>query len=192
MPTLPFLYLPDAVTLILLMIAFSMLRSAAVLHIKQELLVVHKEMLVYWLENGLDRSDRGYLAISDLVESAIRLAPRLSPARLVFIYRLQRRTALFYTPSGEVSRLIEYTPDEKGRAKLRRLQMEINLALGTFILLGSISGWFLLLMITSKMLKGTIAHSGTDRTDFFFDMLERMLAHLGRQTLQMGFAIKQV
>ncbi len=190
MPTLPFLYLPDAITLILLIIALSMLRSAAVINIRQKLLVVRKEMLVYWLDNGLDRSDRGYLAFGDLVESCISLAPRLSPARLMCIYKLQRRTALFYTLSDEANGLVECTANAKGRAKLRRLQMEMNLALGTFILLGSLSGWFLLFIITSKMLKRTIAQSKIDRTDFFFDMLERVLAHLGRQTLRVGFAVK--
>jgi hypothetical protein len=193
MPSLPFLYLPDAITLILLMIALSMLRSAAVIHIRQELLVVHKEMLVYWLDNRLDRTDRGYLALRSLIESSIRIVSRLSPARLLFVRRLQRRTAksgaLPFSPSKEVNRLIECTADEKGRAKLKRLQLEMNLGLGTFILIGSLSGWFLLFIIIPRMLKRTIAQPKANRTDFFFDMLERMLGHLGRRTLQVGFAM---
>ena len=63
----------------------------------------------------------------------------------------------------------------------------MNLGLGTFILMGSLSGWFLLFVIIPKMLKRTIAQPKANRTDFFFDMLERMLEHLGRRTLD-GFA----
>jgi len=188
MPTLPFLYLPDAITLILLMIAFSMLRSAAIIHIRQELLSIHKKMLVHWLENGLDRTDRGYLALRNLIESSIRLAPQLSPGRLMFIHRLQRRAvkggALFSSPSCEVSRYIEGTLDEKGQAELKRLQLEMDLVMGTFIIMGSISGWFILFVIMPKMLKRTIARHKVNRTDFFFDLLERMLGHLGRRTLE--------
>ncbi len=189
MPTLPFLYFPDAITLILLMVAFRLLRSAAVIHIRQELLIVHKEMLVYWLENRLDRTDRGYLALRNLIESCIRLVPRLSPARLIFIYKLQRITVPFPSPSREAGCFVECTANERGRAKLKRLQMEMNLALGTFILMGSLSGWFLLFIIIPKMLKRTIAQPKANRTDFFFDMLERMLGNLGRRALQVGFAI---
>jgi hypothetical protein len=188
MPTLPFLYLPDAITLILLMIVFCMLRSAAIIHIRQELLFIHKKMLVHWLENGLDRTDRGYLALRNLIESSIRLAPQLSPGRLMFIHRLQRRAAksgaLFPSPSREVSRLIEGTPDEKGQAKLKRLQLEMDLVMGTFVLMGSISGWFILSIIIAKMLRRTMARHKVNRIDFFFDVIERMLGHLGRRTLE--------
>ncbi len=175
-------------TLLLLMVVFSMLRSAAVIHIKQELLFFHKEMLVHWLDNGLDRTDRGYVALRNLIESSIRLVPQISPGRLLFFRRLQRRTAksatLFPSPSREVGLLMEGTQDEKGRAKLKKLQMEMDLGMGTFILMGSLSGWFILSVIMSKMLKRTLSRHKVNRTDFFFDLLERMLVHLGRRTLE--------
>jgi hypothetical protein len=198
MPTLPFLYLPDAITLILLLVVFSMLRSVAVSHIRQELLIIRKEMLVYWLTNGLDRKDRGYIALRNLIESSIKLVPRLSPGRFLFIYILRRKTAKsgiilpLPNPSRECSLLIECITNTDGRKKLKRLQMEMNLALGTFFLIGSLSSWFLLFAILPTMLKRTISHCQHHRTDFFFDMLERLLGILGREAQQMGYAVERL
>jgi hypothetical protein len=186
---LPFLYLPDAITLILLLIVFGMLRMAAIDHIRQELLNIRREMLSYWLNNALDTNDCGYVALRNLINSSIKLAPRLTPGRLVFIYRLQRnRTLSLPDPSHEVSLLVKGTANANGREKLKRLQMEMNLGLGVFFLMGSLSGWLFLFIIVPRMLKRTISHHKDDRVDFFFDMLERMLLSLGRQAQQIGRA----
>jgi hypothetical protein len=196
MRMLPFLYLPDAITLILLLVVFGMLRKAAIDHIRQELSIICKEMLLYWLNHGLDFRDRGYLALCDSMESTIGLVPRLSPGRLVFLYGLRRKTEgatslPFPDPSREVYDLIECTPDAKGREKLKRLHLEMNLALGTFFLVGSLSGWFLLLILVLKIFKRTISNYQDHRTDVFFDMFERVLVNHGRQALQIGSAIGQ-
>lgn len=194
MLTLPVLYLPDAITLILLIVVLGMLRSIAIDHIRQELHLIHREMLFYWLNNGLDCSDRGYMALRNLIESSINFVPRLTPGRLLFIYRLRRKTAKsgiilpLADPLSEVSLLIESTANANGREKLKRLQLEMNLALGSFFLMGSLSGWFLLLAIVPRMLKRTISHHQKDRTDAFFDMVERVLGSLGRQAQQIGYA----
>lgn len=196
MPALPFLYLPDAITLILLLVMFSLLRSTAIDHIRQELLKIRKEMLFYWVNNGLDPKDRGYLALRNLIESSTRVLPRLSPGRFMFIYMLRRRTAKrgimlpLPDPSGECSLMIECSANTNGRKKLKRLQMEMNLALGTFFLLGSLSSWFLAFLIIPRMIKRTISHRRDRRTDFFFDMLERVLGSLGHQAQQIGYAAK--
>jgi hypothetical protein len=194
MPTLPFLYLPDAITLILLLVVFSLLRSIAIDHIRQELLMIRKEMLFYWVNNGLDPKDRGYLALRNLIESSTRVLPRLSPGRLMFIYLLKRKAAKrgimvpLPDPSGECSLMIDRSANTNGRKKLKRLHMEMNLALGMFFLLGSLSSWFPAFLIIPRMLKRTISHHQDHRTDFFFDMLERVLGSLGRQALQIGCA----
>jgi hypothetical protein len=191
MRMLPFLYLPDAITFILLLVVFGMLRKAATDHARQELSIIRKEMLMYWLNHSLDLNDRGYLALHNLIESSIGLVPRLSPGRLALIYRLQRKiksTTVRLCPdsSSEVHLLIECTSDAKGREKLKRLHLEMNMALGTLFLMGSISGCFLLLVLTLKMLKRTMSHYQKDRTDVFFDMFERVMIRLGRLALQIG------
>jgi hypothetical protein len=188
MRMLPFLYLPDAITLILLIVVCGILRSAAIDHVRQELSIIRKEALLYWLNHALNLKDRGYLALCDSIESSIRLVPRLSPGRLAFLYGLRKKTGgatslLFPDSSREVYDLIGCISDVKGREKLRKLQMEMNLALGSFFLMGSISGWFILFVLVLKMLKRTISNYQDGRTDVFFDMFERVLVSLGRQAL---------
>lgn len=193
MQTLPFLYLPDAVTMILLLLVLSMLRSVAVSHIRQELLIIRKEMLSFWLNNGLEWTDTGYNALRRLIDASIRLSPKLSPARLLFNYRLQRRMAKRGTPlpipdpAREVCRSIEETADRNGRAKLKRLQMEMNLSLGTYFLMASLSGWVLLFTIVPGMIKRSFANHSDHRADVFFDMAERVLGRLGRRAQRIGF-----
>jgi hypothetical protein len=189
-PTLPFLYLPDAITLILLLVSFVVLRSVAVDHLRQELLIMRKEMLVHWMKNGLNHNESGYVALANLIDTSIRLAPKLSPGRLAFVYRLQKAFP-FPDPSREVSRLIETTANANGREKLKRLQLEMNLGLGTFFCIGSLSGCFLLLVHLPRILKRAMSHHSENRTDFFFDMVERVLASIGRRAQQIGFAAQQ-
>ena len=194
MPTLPFLYLPDAVTLILLLVVLAMLRSAAICHLRQELLIIRKEMLSFWLDRGLDHADRGYSALNELLSATIRFAPRFSPARLLFIHRLKKKTLkqgrLFPLPdpARDARLLIDRTADGNGREKLIRLQMELNLSLGTFFLVGSLSGWVLFSAVVYKMAKRSIADYQDHRIDVFFDMAERVLGRIGRQALMIGLA----
>ncbi len=186
-PTLPFLYLPDAITLILLLVLLGMLRSVAIDHIRQDLLIIRKEILLYWMKHGLDHNERGYGTLVGLIDSTIRLAPILSPGRMVFTYKLQRKFP-FPNPSREVSLLIEGTANANGREILKRAHLEMNLELGAFFLIGSISGCLLLFTILPRILKRTISYNSNNRTDFFFDMVERVLGGIGRQAQQIGYA----
>ena len=194
MAMLPFLYLPDAVTLVLLLIVLWMLRKAAIDHIRQELFAMREEMLFYWTNNRLDPNDGGYEALRKSADSCIDLAPRLTPARLVFIYRLRksreadRGTVFFPDPSLDAACRIERTGNAQARAKLKRLQTEMNMSLGVFFLMGSLSGWFLLSIVVPKILRRTLSHRKKYRVDYFFDMVERMLVSFGRQAQQFGRA----
>jgi len=192
MRTLPFLYLPDAVTLVLLILVLGELRKVAICHLRQELLILRKEMISFWLRSGLDRADAGYLALRDLIDVSIRLAPRLSPARLLFIHRMQKhgvkRWDPFPDPAGDVGARIRHILNQAGREKLQRLQTEMSLALGSFFLVGSVSGWVLLLVIVPKMIRRSFVHHSRDRADAFFDMTERLLSRAGRRAQQIGFA----
>jgi len=191
-PTLPFLYLPDAVTLILLLLVLDALRRVAVIHIRQELLIIRKEMLAFRLAGDPARVDAGYAALRRLIDSSITLAPRLSPARLLFIYRLLRKSVKRGSPAPppdparEVGDRIAGASDRDCREKLRRLQMEMSLSLGTFFLVASLSGWALLLAAMPGMMKRSITHHPEHRTDAFFDMAERVLGRLGRHAQRIG------
>jgi hypothetical protein len=194
MLTLPFLYLPDAITLILLLIVFGLLRKTAIEHIRQELLFIRKEMLLYWINNALDFRDCGYRALRDLIDKSIYIVPGLTPGRLVFINRLQKNgaedgtTVSLHDPSHEAGLLIDCTANANGRATLRRLQTEVNMELGVFFLMGSLSGWLLLSVIVPKIFRRTLSHRKDHRVDFFFDMVERVLVNIGRKAEQIGHA----
>lgn len=186
---LPFLYLPDAVTLILLILALSMMRRAAIDNIRQELLIIRKEMLSLRLNGGRGREEPAYSALRGQVDSSIRLAPELSPARLFFVFRLQRRLAKrgmslpVPNPALEVNRRIDEARSSDIRSRLRRLQMEMNLGVGTFFLLGSVSSWGLMFVVVSKVVRRSFANHAGHRVDAFFDMIERVLSRLGRRAL---------
>jgi hypothetical protein len=195
-PNLPFLYLPDAVTLILLMLALGMLRSAAVGNIRQELLIIRKEMLSVRLNCGRDGIDTGYLALRGLVDSSIRLAPELSPARLLFVFRMQRKLAKqgmplpLPNPSLEVHRRIDESAMGNIRTKLQRLQMEMNLGVGTYFVLGSLSSWVLMSLIVPQVVRRSFAHHPGHRVDAFFDIIERVLSRLGRRALWLAVVME--
>ncbi len=196
-PAIPFLYFPDAVTLLLLLTVLGMLRSASIGRFRQELLVIRKEMLIFWVNNGLNPGDAGFRALRDLLECCLLIAPELSPGRLLFLRRLQKKATnskipLFLRdPSREVRLQIARTADAKGQEKLKRLQTETGLAVGTFCLVGSVSGWFLSFTIVVRMLKHIFVHCTGNRTDFFFDMLERVLGSLGMQSVHLLYAIQK-
>jgi hypothetical protein len=193
MTSLPFLYPPDAITLILFLLVFGLLRKAAIDHIRQELLALRSEILFYWMNNALDFNDCGYKALRNRIDASMALVPTLAPARLMFIYRLQKRGMEDGTivslpdPFHEARLLIESTADSDGRANLKRLQTEMNMRLGVFFLMGSLSGWFLLFILISKILRRALSHREGHRVDFFFDMVERILVSLGRQALKIGY-----
>jgi hypothetical protein len=194
MRTLPFLYLPDAVTLILLMLVLSELRKVAISHVRQELLIIRRGMLAFRLNNGLDRADAGYIALRGLIGSSIRLAPRLSPARLLFVRRLQKRMAKHGRalpvpdPVRAASLCINRIKNVPGRERLKKFQLEMSLALGVFFLVGSISGWAILFVVVPKMVRRSFAHRAGHRADAFFDMVERVLSRVGRRAQEIGFA----
>ncbi len=194
MTTMPFLYLPDAVTLILLLLVLDTLRGVAVAHLRQELLVIRKEMILFRLAGALGAPDPGYAALRGLIDSSMRLAPRLSPGRLAFLYRLHRRMLKRGLPmpvpdvAQEVRTRIEEGTKTASGEKFKRLQTEMSLGVGSFFLMGSLSGWFLMLVIVPQMIKRSIAHHARHRTDAFFDMAERVLSRLGRRAQRYGFA----
>jgi len=196
MRTLPFLYLPDAVTLILLVLLLSEMRKVAVCHVRQELLAIREEMIRFWIDNKLAPTDGGYLSLDRWLDSSLRLAPKLSPARLLFVYRFRQRSLkqgrlLPFPDLGRVAVLdAQRSANGSVDEKLRRLQTEMSLALGAFFLAGSVSGWVVLLLIMPKMIRRSFAHDPGRRIDAFFDMAEHLLSRMGRKALEIGFAVR--
>jgi|WetSurMetagenome_2_1015567.scaffolds.fasta_scaffold464271_2 hypothetical protein len=69
--------------------------------------------------------------------------------------------------------------------------MEMNLGLGAFFLVGSLSGCLLLLVILPGIFKHAISHHSENRTDFFFEMFEGVIGRVGRRAQQLGYAAQQ-
>jgi hypothetical protein len=61
--------------------------------------------------------------------------------------------------------------------------MEMNLGVGTFFLLGSVSSWGLMFVVVPKVVRRSFGHHPGHRVDAFFDMIERVLSRQGRKAL---------
>jgi hypothetical protein len=189
MPPRPFLYLPDALSLTLLIVALTVLRRAAIVHLRQELLRLRKEMILYWSGNELPFDQAAYQQLCALLAEMAELAPRLSPARLFFVHRLASKSGrgeLWSSPKAE--RPVAQSGsagDHQVKLKLQRLHLEMNLAVGTFFLLGSISGWMLLCYVLLRLAVRRIKGRSASRVGFF-DLSEKLISRIGFDAVKLG------
>lgn len=189
MPPRPFLYLPDALSLTLLFVALTLLRRSAIAHLRQELLRLRQEMILYWSCNELPFDHAAYQELRALLARVAELAPRLSPARFFFINRIVRRNRLgemLPSQGGELALIgLGSAEERKAKLKLQRLHLEMNLAVGTFFLLGSISGWMLLcsilIRVAFRKVTGRSAHAPT-----VFDLAEKLISRIGFDALNLA------
>lgn len=190
MPPRPFLYLPDALSLALLIAALTLLRRSAIAHVRQELLQLRKEMILYWNGSGFPFDDPEYQRVRVLLAQAAELAPCLSPARFFFLNRLLRGS-----PGGGMppSPAIEFSGTQpasaargKARIKLRRISLESDLAIGTFFLLGSLSGWVLLCSILIRLAARKIRGRESGNTASVFDLAEKLISRIGFHALELA------
>jgi hypothetical protein len=192
----PFLYLPDAISLTILLLALCLLRRSAIAHLRQELIQNRKDLLLLWFENDLPHNHMAYTGLSRLIDDAIKLVPRISPARLYFLFRLSeevlgnRPRSFMPWPDDTLSRQFESIPNKRIREKLWRIRLEMNFSLGTFYLMGSLSGWLLSCSIMLRLLRKSFSHSPRAGMDAFFDLAEKTLARTGRHVQRLIFLTK--
>jgi hypothetical protein len=195
---MPFLYLPDAVSLALLVITLTLLRRSAVEHFHQELLKIRSELMLYCCDIGLPVDHPAYLHIQDEISRIGGIAEKISPARLFFAHCLFKRAF-----TDESSQVLPFTVGNFGKKlsnlenhqiveKLSRFQLEINLSLGSLYLLGSISGWILSSRLLLKICARMVARSSKKRIDNHLDLGERLISRLGQQTLTLVFSTTKV
>jgi hypothetical protein len=182
---MPFLYLPDALSLLLLLIVLTLLRQAAAEHLRQDLRRILEELSKYWRGEGLSLEDPVYASFRSLLVYDISLAERISPASHFFVFRLWRKQ-----PSC-VKKALEGSLNEAGvsvgeigeknvRARIRRFELETNLSLGFYYLLGSISGWMLTLWLAWRVLIRSFRSGRRNSVDDAFDLAERLVSRVGR------------
>ncbi len=192
--SLPFLYLPDAISLSLMLIILDLLRRSAVVHLRQELLGIRKGLFFYWSGKKLPVSDPAYLDLLSRIDSGVRLAHKLSPARLFFVRRSLSRMekqsggqSVKDQPREPGTRL-DHFEAEKVRKKLQRIELETNLLLGVFLLVASVSGWILLLGIVSRVFLRLFSRKSGSRIDYVFDLAEKLVARFGARSLRIALA----
>ena len=182
-----FLYLPDAVSLLLLGIALSLLRQSAVEHLRIELDRLRSQTLDSWRATGASLEDSTYAGLQSLIDSSDRLAEKLSPARLYFVQRCWRKIVkskpegLFPHPLGEFERQLTLINDKRILETLAGLKLDLVMKLGVFLVAGSVSGWISLFCLESRILwRSRLWPAGT-RIDRFMDFNERLVTRLGRE-----------
>jgi len=195
---IPFLYLPDALSLLLLWIALSLLRELAVEHLRIGLAHLRNEAIECGSAAGTTLQQPAYSGLQRLIDSTDRLASKISPARLFFVHRLRRRVLgsgdrdLLADPLGEFERQAAAIAQKQVRDRLLRLRLEMVLKLGLFLLAGSVSGWILLLWLLVRIVWRLRSRPARERVDRFVDVWERLVSQLGRQTLLLAIQTEAV
>ena len=189
---MPFLYLPDAVSLALLIIGLTLLRRSAIAHCQQELHRLQLDVLLYWTDKGLPTAHQAYGNLRSQISSASELTAGVSPARLFFVSRrCKKLPASAYQQllpdwSKGLEPSLDGLDDRKAREKLRRFQLEFAISFGIFFLLGSISGWMVTGAILFRLIRRMLSHRVANRTDWAFDLMERIFSRLGRRALRLA------
>jgi len=183
----PLLYLPDAISLILLLVVLSLLRSLAVMHIRQELAALRNEALLYWAGAGQSLGHEAYMGLCRRIRSRIQMSECLSPAFVFWLGRPSKSVAsnvdrkLEGNYREQLQRELEAIAGIAARSKMRRFNLEADVSYGTFYLTGSISGWMLLAPVLFRMLVRASRYRSGNRVDRIFDMAERVLSRAGRR-----------
>ncbi len=183
---MPFLYLPDAISLALLLLALTLLRRCASLHLRRELQALRLDLIECW-GSGSASVTPACLHLTREIDYALEHCEQMSPARLLFVERALKSAPtasggflLLESMSG-LEPLLCSANDPKVRQKLRRIEMQIHTNLGVFCLLASISGWLLGIRILVALIRRALSSHPKDRIDWLFDMMERVFIHHGRR-----------
>ncbi len=184
---MPFLYLPDAISLILLLLALSLLRRSALVHFEQEMNRLQVDLFHCRIDAGFPAGVPSYTNLRHRIRSAIECAARVSPARLFCVARLLRKTPGFEWEhtlpewcTGLEDR-VGPVSDKRTQERLQRIQMECSMNLGVFYLVASISGWILTATVLFHLSWRLFSRRRANRVDWLFDMMERVFIQLGRR-----------
>jgi len=184
---MPFLYLPDAISLMLLFVALSLLRQSAVEHLRMELDRLRREVLEYWLETGAPLKDSSYVSLQSLIDSSDRLADKFSPGRLFFVHLCWRKITksqnerLFPDPLGEFERQVVAVTEKRILEKLLSFELDMVMKLGVFLMVASISGWISFFYFEFRILWRSRTWPAGNRVDRFMDFNERLVTRMGRE-----------
>ncbi len=192
---MPFLYLPDSISLALLLPVLGMLRRSAIAHLHQELFRIRQDIFFHWSDQDLPLNHPAYVRLGSRIDSVSRLAVKLSPARLFFIFRLckrligSNRTELVDAPASRLAYQLEGIDNRYAREKLLRAHLEINFSIGLFFLLGSISGLIFFAVVLFHLLRRVMRDASQKRVDRLFDLAERLFARVGYRVQKLAILV---
>lgn len=188
---IPFLHISDALSLILLIVALSLLRQAAVEHLRIELERLGDEALDCWHDAGAPPDEPALAALLGLARAAADRAPKIAPARLFFVDRALRglrERGSIADPLEELDLGIARLDPRGAARKLARYRLELYLKIGVFYLLGSLSGSLILSLSLTHMAFRVLARPGPDRAERFVEFGEKLFSSLGRRALRLALA----
>ena len=186
---IPFLYLPDAISLAFIVIALHLLRHLAIEHFRQELLKIRNKMVLFCCDAGFPLDHPACLHIHDQITLLGGIAKRISPANLLYIRRVCAEPfknnpahILSFAP-GHFGEKLDKIESIRIAEKLLTTQLEINLTLGSLYLLGSLSGWMLSSRFLYKIAFRKLAGHPKKKLDMRIDLAERFISRIGYKTL---------
>jgi hypothetical protein len=186
---IPFLYLPDAISIALLVAVLVLLRRLGLEHFRQELIKVRNKLVLACCDAGFPLDHPACLYIHDEIASLERIAEKISPANLLYVRRIWKEIS-----KGDPANVLSYMPDPLGQ-KLARIenariaeklfitQIEINLTLGSLYLLGSLSGWAVASRFLYKIALRKIPGDARKKLDKRMDLAERLISFIGYKVL---------
>jgi hypothetical protein len=189
---MPFLYLPDAVSLILLLTALTLLRSAASEHLRQELQTLRMDLLECCDNNSTPPVTLACFHLNRQIHSALESAERMSPVQVMPLARTLSSAPeidcndLLPSWMFGLESLLHRVGDKGTRERLRKVQMQVNMNLGVFYLFASVSGWLLTIRTLFLLMRRASSRRSKDRIDWLFDTMERLLIRHGRRAHQLA------
>jgi hypothetical protein len=190
---IPFLYLPDAISLAIIVIALFLLRHLAIEHFRQELLKIRNKLILFCSDAKFPLDHPACLHIHNEITLLGRIVERISPANLFFIRRVCKdalrndpRFVLPFAPD-RLGEKLDKIANRRMAEKLLITQLEINLTLGSFYLLGSLSGWMISLRGLYKVAFRKLAGHPKRKLDKRMDMAERLISRIGYETFVLIF-----
>ncbi len=190
--TTPFLYLPDAISLAMLIYALTLLRRSSICHCREELYRLQQETLLCWADIAIAEDARVYREVSGRITAGIESLESTTPARLFFIGRACAKIpATVYQHllpewAAGTEPVLLGLEDRKVQQKLQRVLLESDICLGIFYLFGSLSGWAKATVLLCKVIARMPSHKKSHRIDWAFDAMERVFSREGRRALRLA------
>jgi hypothetical protein len=138
------------VCLAIMLASLALWRNAAVQTARQLLFDIRNQMFDFWAENHFSFNDPAYACLRGMINNSIRFAHSLAPSRFAlsyvwYVYLRNRHGFQLPDLSLRFEAALKQVKDQAIAAKLRDYQKSMLRTMGMLMVLGSLSGLFMLL-----------------------------------------------